>query len=86
MRWSSDSDIIKLEARRAQVPHEPNWTVDNIVAYSTICTHVGCPAALYSRPRNHILCPCHQSRRTHQGRYRALRPGEHGRCRSCRWA
>src|SRR6266568_8259556 len=22
-----------------------NWTVDNIVAYSKICTHVGCPAA-----------------------------------------
>jgi ubiquinol-cytochrome c reductase iron-sulfur subunit len=39
----------------------PNWTVDNIVAYSKICTHVGCPAALYEQTTHHILCPCHQS-------------------------
>jgi len=38
-----------------------NWTVDNIVAYSKICTHVGCPAALYEHNTHHILCPCHQS-------------------------
>jgi quinol---cytochrome c reductase iron-sulfur subunit len=38
-----------------------NWTVDNIVAYSKICTHVGCPAALYEETTHHILCPCHQS-------------------------
>jgi ubiquinol-cytochrome c reductase iron-sulfur subunit len=39
----------------------PNWTVNNIVAYSKICTHVGCPAALYEQTTHHILCPCHQS-------------------------
>ena len=38
-----------------------NWTVDNIVAYSKICTHVGCPVALYEQITHHILCPCHQS-------------------------
>jgi ubiquinol-cytochrome c reductase iron-sulfur subunit len=38
-----------------------NWTVDNIVAYSKICTHVGCPVALYDQTTHHILCPCHQS-------------------------
>jgi ubiquinol-cytochrome c reductase iron-sulfur subunit len=38
-----------------------NWTVDNIVAYSKICTHLGCPAALYEQTTHHILCPCHQS-------------------------
>jgi ubiquinol-cytochrome c reductase iron-sulfur subunit len=38
-----------------------NWTRDNIVAYSKICTHVGCPAALYEQTTHHILCPCHQS-------------------------
>jgi len=39
----------------------PNWTVDNIVAYSKICTHLGCPAALYEQTTHRILCPCHQS-------------------------
>jgi ubiquinol-cytochrome c reductase iron-sulfur subunit len=50
------------------VPNTPNnpgtimnWTVDNIVAYSKICTHVGCPVALYDQTTHHILCPCHQS-------------------------
>jgi ubiquinol-cytochrome c reductase iron-sulfur subunit len=38
-----------------------NWAVDNIVAYSKICTHVGCPVALYEQTTHHILCPCHQS-------------------------
>ncbi|PWV46317.1 ubiquinol-cytochrome c reductase iron-sulfur subunit [Nocardiopsis sp. L17-MgMaSL7] len=38
-----------------------NWTHEGIVAYSKICTHVGCPAALYERTTHRILCPCHQS-------------------------
>jgi ubiquinol-cytochrome c reductase iron-sulfur subunit len=38
-----------------------NWTVDNIVAYSRICTHVGCPVGLYEQTTHHLLCPCHQS-------------------------
>jgi ubiquinol-cytochrome c reductase iron-sulfur subunit len=39
-----------------------NWTLDgSIVAYSKICTHVGCPVALYEQTTHHILCPCHQS-------------------------
>ncbi len=38
-----------------------NWTHENIIAYSKICTHVGCPAALYEQTTHRILCPCHQS-------------------------
>jgi ubiquinol-cytochrome c reductase iron-sulfur subunit len=38
-----------------------NWTVENIVAYSRICTHVGCPVGLYEQTTHHLLCPCHQS-------------------------
>lgn len=39
-----------------------NWIVNNsIIAYSKICTHVGCPAALYEQNTHRILCPCHQS-------------------------
>lgn len=32
-----------------------------IVAYSEICTHMGCPVALYEQQTHHLLCPCHQS-------------------------
>jgi ubiquinol-cytochrome c reductase iron-sulfur subunit len=53
--------IIKFAPGQLQSPTVMNWTVDNIVAYSKICTHVGCPAALYEHTTHHILCPCHQS-------------------------
>jgi ubiquinol-cytochrome c reductase iron-sulfur subunit len=38
-----------------------DWTVDNIVAYSKLCTHVGCPVGLYQTESGLLLCPCHQS-------------------------
>jgi ubiquinol-cytochrome c reductase iron-sulfur subunit len=53
--------IIKFQPGILQPPTVMNWTVDGIVAYSKICTHVGCPAALYEQTTHHILCPCHQS-------------------------
>ncbi|PHX61534.1 MAG: ubiquinol-cytochrome C reductase [Actinobacteria bacterium] len=37
------------------------WDYQGIVAYSKICTHVGCPIALYEQRTHHLLCPCHQS-------------------------
>jgi ubiquinol-cytochrome c reductase iron-sulfur subunit len=37
------------------------WSYDGIVAYSKICTHVGCPVALYEQLTHNLLCPCHQS-------------------------
>ena len=55
------SIIIKMEPGQLKAPTNLNWTVDNIVAYSKICTHVGCPAALYEQTTHRILCPCHQS-------------------------
>jgi ubiquinol-cytochrome c reductase iron-sulfur subunit len=38
-----------------------DWNFRGIVAYSKICTHVGCPVALYEQQTHHLLCPCHQS-------------------------
>lgn len=38
-----------------------DWDYDGIYAYSKICTHVGCPVALYEQQTHHLLCPCHQS-------------------------
>ncbi|HRW00780.1 MAG TPA: Rieske 2Fe-2S domain-containing protein [Tetrasphaera sp.] len=38
-----------------------SWGYQGIVAYSKICTHVGCPVGLYERTTHHLLCPCHQS-------------------------
>lgn len=38
-----------------------SWGHDGIVAYSKICTHVGCAVGLYEQATHHLLCPCHQS-------------------------
>ena len=42
-------------------PGREDWSVDGIVCYSKICTHVGCPISLLERTTHHLLCPCHQS-------------------------
>jgi len=42
-------------------PGRADWAYNGIVAYSKICTHVGCPVALYEQQTHHLLCPCHQS-------------------------
>ena len=39
----------------------PYWTVDGVICYSKICTHVGCPISLWEQQTHHLLCPCHQS-------------------------
>ncbi|MCI4657740.1 cytochrome bc1 complex Rieske iron-sulfur subunit [Cryobacterium zhongshanensis] len=44
-----------------ELPERAGWSYDGIVAYSKICTHVGCPVALYEQQTHHLLCPCHQS-------------------------
>jgi ubiquinol-cytochrome c reductase iron-sulfur subunit len=44
-----------------ELPERKNWSYDGIVAYSKVCTHVGCPVALYEQQTHHLLCPCHQS-------------------------
>jgi ubiquinol-cytochrome c reductase iron-sulfur subunit len=31
------------------------------VAYSRVCTHLGCPVGLYEARTNQLVCPCHQS-------------------------
>ena len=42
-------------------PAKADWSYQGIVAYSKICTHVGCPVALYEQHTHNLLCQCHQS-------------------------
>lgn len=47
--------------RLNETEERASWSYDGIVAYSKICTHVGCPVALYEQQTHTLLCPCHQS-------------------------
>ncbi|GAA1348476.1 ubiquinol-cytochrome c reductase iron-sulfur subunit [Falsarthrobacter nasiphocae] len=54
--------LMRLDPAKMKISEgRENWHVDGIVAYSKICTHVGCPVALYEQHTHHLLCPCHQS-------------------------
>lgn len=52
---------LKPEDLKWSSPEREAWSYQGIVAYSKICTHVGCPVALYEQQTHHLLCPCHQS-------------------------
>lgn len=40
----------------------PDWVVNgSVVAYSKLCTHMGCPIGLYRAQDAALFCPCHQA-------------------------
>ena len=54
--------VIRLEPDELKEdPARADWSYNGIVAYSKVCTHVGCPVGLYEQQTHHLLCPCHQS-------------------------
>jgi len=53
--------LIRLDPNLIKVQKARDWGVDGVVAYSKICTHVGCAVGLYEQQTHHLLCPCHQS-------------------------
>jgi ubiquinol-cytochrome c reductase iron-sulfur subunit len=42
-------------------PGRTDWGVQGYVAYSKMCTHLGCPVGLYQEQTQQLVCPCHQS-------------------------
>lgn len=49
------------QAMLVRLPDGLGQSVDGYVAYSKICTHAGCPVALYRAASHELMCPCHQS-------------------------
>lgn len=53
--------LVRLKPEDITSEQGEGWSYDGIIAFSKICTHVGCPVALYEQQTHHLLCPCHQS-------------------------
>ena len=53
--------LVRLQPENIKDKRELDWSHEGIVAFSKICTHVGCPINLYEQQTHHVLCPCHQS-------------------------
>jgi ubiquinol-cytochrome c reductase iron-sulfur subunit len=53
--------LVRMKPDEIRSQQGAGWDYEGILAYSKICTHVGCPTSLYERRSHHLLCPCHQS-------------------------
>jgi ubiquinol-cytochrome c reductase iron-sulfur subunit len=53
--------LVRIRPEEIRSQQGANWDYQGILCYSKICTHVGCPTALYQQKTHHLLCPCHQS-------------------------
>ncbi len=61
---AAESAVLLLRVNDGDVqlpPQRQGWTPRGNVAYSKICTHAGCPVALYRHATFELYCPCHQS-------------------------
>ncbi|MDP9392207.1 MAG: Rieske (2Fe-2S) protein [Actinomycetota bacterium] len=54
--------LIRMRPEELQVVEgREDWSIDGHIAYSSVCTHLGCPVKLYEQQTHHLFCPCHQS-------------------------
>ena len=53
--------LVRIDPKDAKDEQSLANGYQGILAFSKICTHVGCPVALYEQQTHHMLCPCHQS-------------------------
>jgi ubiquinol-cytochrome c reductase iron-sulfur subunit len=54
--------LVRVGDTRFRQPTNMEWIVnDELVAYSKVCTHAGCPVGLFREQDNALFCPCHQS-------------------------
>ncbi|HLJ07062.1 MAG TPA: Rieske (2Fe-2S) protein [Acidimicrobiia bacterium] len=61
---SADSQTLLIKLGSGEYrppPGRENWAVGDIVAFSKVCTHAGCPVGLYEAETHRLYCPCHQS-------------------------
>jgi ubiquinol-cytochrome c reductase iron-sulfur subunit len=60
----ADSPVLLIRMRPQEYSPRPGnegFDYQGHIAYSSVCTHLGCPVKLYEQQTHHMLCPCHQS-------------------------
>jgi quinol---cytochrome c reductase iron-sulfur subunit len=54
--------VVHVDAAELALPSQrAGWAPNGFIAYSKVCTHAGCPVALYRQGPQQLMCPCHQS-------------------------
>lgn len=61
----ADAQAVLIHTREGELQADalpqPDAVVAELVAYSKLCTHAGCPVGLYRASQGELICPCHQS-------------------------
>jgi ubiquinol-cytochrome c reductase iron-sulfur subunit len=63
-RGEGDSQVVLIRlpaGRTVSGRGRPEWMAAGHVAYSKVCTHMGCPVGLYQARTDVLVCPCHQA-------------------------
>lgn len=60
-RGKSAIILVRMDPSEIKSQQGDGWAYEGILAFSKICTHMGCPISLYQQRTHHLLCPCHQS-------------------------
>lgn len=54
--------LVGAEPERIRLPEErAGWAPQGMIAFSKLCTHMGCPVGLYQEGTGRAVCPCHQA-------------------------
>jgi ubiquinol-cytochrome c reductase iron-sulfur subunit len=54
--------LIRVDPAQLVLPGDrAGWAPDGLVAYSKLCTHLGCAVGLYEQESQRLFCPCHES-------------------------
>jgi len=54
--------LVRVQQDALRLPDaRKDWAPQGFLAYSKVCTHAGCPVALYRQGPQQLMCPCHQS-------------------------
>lgn len=54
--------LLRIDTRRLGAePRVEDLAADGHVAYSKLCTHMGCPVGLFQQDPEVLVCPCHQA-------------------------
>lgn len=58
----SQAVLLRIDTRRLAVrPRFEQLAPGGHVAYSKLCTHMGCPVGLFQQDPDVLVCPCHQA-------------------------
>ncbi|MCO8125784.1 Rieske 2Fe-2S domain-containing protein [Acidimicrobiia bacterium EGI L10123] len=61
---AADSQAVLLRVDTRRLGNRPRFeelAPDGHVAYSKLCTHMGCPVGLFQQDPDVLVCPCHQA-------------------------